>query len=123
MDVQIETAKMREQGAAPSLVSKSSFKHSYWTVAQMVTHHTVNGCNFMPGDMLGSGTQSGPTHEEAGSLLELSRGGKEKITLNNGEQRSFLEDGDNVIMRGWCEKAGFARIGFGCVEGTVLPAK
>jgi len=123
MDVQIETAKMREQGAAPSLVSKSSFKHSYWTVAQMVTHHTVNGCNFMPGDMLGSGTQSGPTHEEAGSLLELSRGGKEKITLNNGEQRSFLEDGDNVIMRGWCEKAGFARIGFGSVEGTVLPAK
>lgn len=123
MDVQIETAKMREQGAAPSLVSKSSFKHSYWTVAQMVTHHTVNGCNFMPGDMLGSGTQSGPTHEEAGSLLELSCGGKEKITLNNGEQRSFLEDGDNVIMRGWCEKEGFVRIGFGCVESTVLPAK
>jgi fumarylacetoacetase len=114
---------MRSEGHSPTRVSTSSFKHSYWTVAQMVTHHTVNGCNFMPGDMLGSGTQSGPTHEEAGSLLELSRGGKEKITLSNGEQRSFLEDGDNVIMRGWCEKEGFARIGFGSVESTVLAAK
>lgn len=123
MDVQIETEKMRAAGEAPTQVSKSSFKHSYWTVAQMVAHHTVNGCNFQPGDMLGSGTQSGPEHEEAGSLLELSRGGKEKITLANGEQRTFLEDGDNVIMRGWCEKDGFARIGFGSVEGTVLPAK
>jgi len=123
MDVKIQTQKMRNEGHNPTRVSTSSFKHSYWTVAQMVTHHTVNGCNFMPGDMLGSGTQSGPTHEEAGSLLELSRGGKEKITLSNGEQRSFLEDGDNVIMRGWCEKEGYARIGFGSVESTVLPAK
>ena len=123
MDVRIQTQKMHSEGHNPTRVSTSSFKHSYWTVAQMVTHHTVNGCNFMPGDMLGSGTQSGPTHEEAGSLLELSRGGKEKITLSNGEQRSFLEDGDNVIMRGWCEKEGYARIGFGSVESTVLPAK
>jgi fumarylacetoacetase len=123
MDVRIQTQKMRDENHQPTQVSASSFKHSYWTVAQMVTHHTVNGCNFMPGDMLGSGTQSGPTHEEAGSLLELSRGGKEKITLSNGEQRSFLEDGDNVIMRGWCEKPGYARIGFGSVESTVLPAK
>jgi fumarylacetoacetase len=123
MDVRIQTQKMRSEGHNPTRVSTSSFKHSYWTVAQMVTHHTVNGCNFMPGDMLGSGTQSGTTHEEAGSLLELSRGGKEKITLSNGEQRSFLEDGDNVIMRGWCEKEGYARIGFGSVESTVIPAK
>ncbi|MEL0605092.1 fumarylacetoacetase [Pseudoalteromonas undina] len=123
MDVKIQTQKMRDENHQPTQVSASSFKHSYWTVAQMVAHHTVNGCNFMPGDMLGSGTQSGPTHEEAGSLLELSRGGKEKITLSNGEQRSFLEDGDNVIMRGWCEREGFARIGFGSVESTVLPAK
>ncbi|BED89835.1 MULTISPECIES: fumarylacetoacetase [unclassified Pseudoalteromonas] len=123
MDVKIQTQKMRDENHQPTQVSASSFKHSYWTVAQMVAHHTVNGCNFMPGDMLGSGTQSGPTHEEAGSLLELSRGGKEKITLSNGEQRSFLEDGDNVIMRGWCEKEGYARIGFGSVESTVLPAK
>ncbi|MCF2857863.1 fumarylacetoacetase [Pseudoalteromonas sp. SMS1] len=123
MDVLIETDKMRSENVAPSKVSESSFKHSYWTVAQMVTHHTVNGCNFLPGDMLGSGTQSGPEHEEAGSLLELSRGGKESITLNNGESRKFLEDGDKVIMRGWCEADGFNRIGFGSVEGTVLPAK
>ncbi|MCG7536443.1 fumarylacetoacetase [Pseudoalteromonas sp. OOF1S-7] len=123
MDVLLETEKMREANAAPSKLSESSFKHSYWTVAQMVTHHTVNGCNFLPGDMLGSGTQSGPEHEEAGSLLELSRGGKETITLNNGEERKFLEDGDKVIMRGWCEANGFARIGFGSVEGTILPAK
>ncbi|ESP94913.1 MULTISPECIES: fumarylacetoacetase [Pseudoalteromonas] len=123
MDVLIETDKMRSANEAPSKVSESSFKHSYWTVAQMVTHHTVNGCNFLPGDMLGSGTQSGPEHEEAGSLLELSRGGKESITLSNGEERKFLEDGDKVIMRGWCEADGFNRIGFGSVEGTVLPAK
>ncbi|KZN42584.1 fumarylacetoacetase [Pseudoalteromonas luteoviolacea CPMOR-2] len=123
MDVLIETDKMRSENVAPSKVSESSFKHSYWTVAQMVTHHTVNGCNFLPGDMLGSGTQSGPEHEEAGSLLELSRGGKESITLSNGEERKFLEDGDKVIMRGWCEADGFNRIGFGSVEGTVLPAK
>ena len=123
MDVLLESEKMRAEGAAPSKLSESSFKHSYWTVAQMVTHHTVNGCNFIPGDMLGSGTQSGPQHEEAGSMLELSRGGKETITLNNGEERKFLEDGDKVIMRGWCESDGFNRICFGSVEGTVLPAK
>lgn len=123
MDVAIETEKMRAEKHAPSKVSESSFKHSYWTVAQMVTHHTVNGCNFLPGDMLGSGTQSGPEHEEAGSLLELSRGGKQSITLSNGEERKFLEDGDTVIMRGWCVAEGFNRIGFGSVEGTVLPAK
>lgn len=123
MDVLLESAKMRTEGTPASKLSQSSFKHSYWTVAQMVTHHTVNGCNFLPGDMLGSGTQSGPEHEEAGSMLELSRGGKESITLNNGETRTFLNDGDKVIMRGWCEKDGFKRIGFGSVEGTILPAK
>ncbi|MFD2179049.1 fumarylacetoacetase [Veronia pacifica] len=123
MSVLLETEKMRADNQTAAKLSESSFKHSYWTVAQMVTHHTVNGCNFQPGDMLGSGTQSGPEHEEAGSLLELSRGGKESITLVNGEERKFLEDGDKVIMNGWCEADGFARIGFGSVEGTVLPAK
>ncbi|MFC3033383.1 fumarylacetoacetase [Pseudoalteromonas fenneropenaei] len=123
MDVAIETEQMRAKGESASVVSQSSFKHSYWTVAQMVAHHTVNGCNLQPGDMLGSGTQSGPSHEEAGSLLELTRGGKEAITLNNGETRTFLADGDNVIMRGWCEKPGFARIGFGRVESTILAAQ
>jgi fumarylacetoacetase len=122
LEVQLETQQMRNSGDAPSRLSLSSFRHSYWTVAQMVAHHTANGCNLQPGDMFGSGTQSGPTHEEAGSMLELSVGGKETITLANGETRTFLEDGDNVIMKGWCAKDGAARIGFGSVESKILPA-
>jgi fumarylacetoacetase len=101
---------------------RTSFGHSYWTVAQLVAHHTVNGCNLQPGDLLGSGTQSGPEEGEAGSLLELTLGGKRPITLTNNEVRTFLEDGDTVIFRGWCERAGAARIGFGEVRGTLLPA-
>lgn len=123
MDTLLETEKMRSDASAASKLSESSFKHSYWTTAQMVTHHAINGCNFRSGDMIGSGTQSGPAFEEAGSLLELTKGGKESLTLDNGEVRKFLEDGDKVIMRGWCEKDGFVRIGFGSVEATVLPAK
>ena len=122
LEVQLETPKMRDAGEPASHLSLSNFKHSYWTVGQMVTHHTVNGCNLQPGDMLGSGTQSGPEHEEAGSLLELSRGGKEEIKLDNGETRKFLEDGDTVIMRGWCAKDGAKRIGFGEVSSTVIAA-
>lgn len=118
----IETAKMRESGDQPGLLSRSNFKHSYWTVAQMVAHHSVNGCQLKAGDLFGSGTQSGPDPEEAGSLLELSNGGKQSIALSNGETRTFLEDGDCVIMRGFCEKEGAVRIGFGEVTGTVLPA-
>lgn len=122
LEVQLETENMRKGGQDPARLSLSSFKHSYWTVAQMVTHHTANGCNLKPGDMFGSGTQSGPSHEEAGSMLELSVGGKETITLANGEKRTFLEDGDNVIMKGWCQKDGAARIGFGEVSAKILPA-
>ncbi|MBU3069307.1 fumarylacetoacetase [Aestuariicella sp. G3-2] len=102
-------------------VSSSNFKYAYWTAAQMITHHTVNGCNLQPGDLLGSGTQSGPEPEEAGSLLELTKGGKEPVKLSNGEERCFLEDGDSVIMRGFCQKEGARRIGFGEVVSTVLP--
>lgn len=119
----IQTEKMRDAGEDATQLSTSSFKHSYWTVAQMVTHHTVNGCAMQPGDLLGSGTQSGPEHEEAGSILELTRGGKEPITLPNGEVRTFLEDGDAIVMRGYCKKDGAARIGFGEVVSTILPAK
>lgn len=108
---------------AENKVSTSNFRHSYWTAAQMLAHHTVNGCNLQPGDLIGSGTQSGPDHKEAGSLLELTRGGKEPLTLANGETRTFLQDGDSVIMRGHCEKAGARRIGFGEVVSTVLPAR
>ncbi|MGQ9426535.1 fumarylacetoacetase [Gilvimarinus sp. F26214L] len=116
----IETEKMRGSGAAPVRLSATSFRHSYWTIGQLVTHHTVNGCNLCPGDLLGSGTQSGPRREEAGSMLELSAGGKEPVDLGNGEQRAFLEDGDRVILRGYCEKEGAARIGFGESSGTLL---
>ncbi len=82
----------------------------------------MNGCDLRPGDLLGSGTLSGPERHQAGSLLELSDGGRRPVTLPDGETRTFLEDGDTVIIRGWCEKAGAARIGFGEVAGTVLPA-
>jgi len=104
-------------------LSGTSFRHAYWTIGQMVTHHTVNGCSLRAGDLLGSGTESGPTAEEAGSLLELSAGGSRPIKLPNGEVRTFLEDNDAIILRGWCERAGTARIGFGDCRGVVLPAR
>src|SRR5690606_34954499 len=105
-----------------SRLSLTSFRHSYWTVAQMITHHAVGGCNLNPGDLFGSGTQSGPAADEGGALLELSVGGKQPVPLSHGETRTCLEDGDVVILRGWCEKPGFARIGFGECRGGVLPA-
>ncbi|MES2072287.1 MAG: fumarylacetoacetase [Pseudomonadota bacterium] len=123
LQVLLQTRAMREQGIAAQSLSQSNFRHSYWSVSQLLTHHTVNGCNLRPGDLLGSGTQSGPTAPEAGSLLELTAGGREAIAFPNGEQRIFIEDGDTVIMRGWAHKPGCARIGFGEVSGTVLPAR
>ena len=122
LQVLIETQAMRKAGEKPVQLSQSNFKDSYWTVAQMVAHHTVNGCNLRSGDMFGSGTQSGPNPEEAGSMLELSNAGSEPITLPNGETRTFLEDGDAIIMKGWCKKSGSARIGFGEVSATILAA-
>ena len=123
LEVLLQTEKMRADGTPPQRLSLSNFRHSYWTVSQLVTHHTVNGCNLNPGDLLGSGTQSGPAPEEAGSLLELTEGGKKSIALSNGEQRVFMEDGDTIIMRGWAQKEGVARVGFGEVVGTLLPAR
>ena len=121
--VELESAKMRALHLAPQRLSRSNFRHAYWTIAQMVAHHTAGGCNLRPGDLLGSGTQSGPAPAEAGSLLELTEGGKKEFSLTSGETRTFLQDGDRVIMRGWCERAGFARIGFGACAGTVLPPR
>jgi fumarylacetoacetase len=95
----------------------------YWTLAQLVTHHASNGCNLNPGDLLASGTVSGATKDSRGCLQELTWRGTEPITLPSGEQRRFLEDGDEVIMRGFCERDGFTRIGFGDCRGTVLPAR
>jgi fumarylacetoacetase len=122
LEVALETEAMGRERHPAARLACTSFKHSYWTVSQMVTHHTVNGCGLKPGDLLGSGTESGPTPEEAGSLLELTVGGKQPVQLPNGETRSFLEDGDTVILRAWCEKPGAARIGFGECRSTVLPA-
>ncbi len=123
LEVLIQTAKMRADGVAAQRLSLANFSDSYWTVSQLITHHTVNGCNLRAGDFLGSGTQSGPKPEEAGSLLELTEGGKKPLLLANGEQRVFIEDGDSIIMRGWTQAAGRPRIGFGEVEGRLLPAR
>ena len=118
----IETADMRNNHRAPQRLSHSNFKYCYWSVSQLVAHHTVNGCNLRPGDLLGSGTQSGPAPDQAGSLLELTAAGRQPLALPDGETRTFLEDDDAVIMRGWCERPGHARIGFGDATGRVLPA-
>ena len=127
LEVSIHTPQRRAAGAGAVRVSHTSFRHQYWTAAQMVAHHTVGGCNLQPGDLLGSGTVSGPVLAEAGALIELTQAGRQPITLSApgapDEQRGFLEDGDTVILRGWCEKAGAARIGFGECRGTVLPAR
>jgi fumarylacetoacetase len=123
LEVWLHTERMRREGEPATRLAHTSFKHAYWSVSQMVAHHTVNGCGLQPGDLLGSGTESGPTPEEAGSLLELSAGGKQPIELPNGETRCFLEDGDAVILRGYCEQPGAARIGFGQAAGRVLPAQ
>jgi fumarylacetoacetase len=122
LEVWLETAQMRGAGAAPVRLSRTSFRHAYWTLGQMVAHHSVNGCNLQPGDLLGTGTQSGPAPEEAGSLLELSLGGKTPVKLPNGEMRAFLEDGDAVILRAAAERPGYRRIGFGECRGTVVGA-
>ncbi len=122
LDVTLQTEKMRAAGERGHALCATSYRHAYWTIAQLVTHHAVNGCNLQPGDLFGSGTLSGPTPDQAGALIELTEGGKKPITLPNGEQRTFLEDGDAIILRGWCEAAGAARIGFGECRGVVLPA-
>jgi fumarylacetoacetase len=123
LGVWLQTAAMRERGDAPVRLSHSNFKDAYWTLAQLLTHHASNGCNLQTGDLLGTGTQSGPGADQGGSLLELSAGGKTPITLPGGEQRRFLADGDTLILRGCCERPGAARIGFGECAGTVLPAR
>ncbi|MDB5844643.1 MAG: fumarylacetoacetase, partial [Polaromonas sp.] len=113
LQVDLRTPRMRDAGQEGTTLCRTSYRHAYWTVAQMVAHHTVNGCNLQPGDLFGSGTLSGPTLDQAGALIELTTGGKHPLLLPNGESRTYLEDGDAVVIRGWCEKAGAARIGFG----------
>ena len=129
LEVWLETAQRRANGSGAARLTHTSFRHQYWSVAQMVAHHTVGGCNLQPGDLLGSGTISGPTLAEAGALIELTAAGRKPLILpaeNAGtaaETRGFLADGDAVILRGWCEQPGAARIGFGECRGVVLPAR
>ncbi len=123
LQVDLQTPQMRAAGAADATICRTSYRHAYWTLAQMVTHHTVGGCNLQPGDLLGTGTLSGPTLDQAGALIELTSGGKHPLQLPNGEQRVYLEDGDCVVIRGWCERPGAARIGFGECAAALLPAR
>ena len=123
LEVWLQTAKMRAAGNGPvRLTQGNSQQAAYWTPAQLLTHHTVNGCNLQAGDLLGSGTLSGFAPEQAGSMLEMTMGGKNPITLPNGESRRFLADGDTLLLRGWCEREGAVRIGLGECVGTVTPA-
>jgi len=123
MEVWLQTARMREEGHTGDRISRSNYADAaYWTAAQLIAHHTVNGCALRTGDLLGTGTLSGPTADEAGSLLELSNEGKNPIRLSSGEERTFLHDGDTVTLRGFCEKPGYRRIGFGECRATILPA-
>jgi len=121
LEVWLQTQRMRSTGEQPHQLTRVNAQQAaYWTAAQLVTHHTVNGCNLQPGDLLGSGTLSGPTLDQAGSLLELTLGGKQPVGLSNGESRTFLEDGDAIILRATCEREGAVRIGFGESSGIVV---
>jgi len=122
LEVSLQSARMREAGMPPAVLSRSNARDLYWTLAQMLAHHTSNGCNLRPGDLLATGTVSGEAKSARGCLLELTSRGQEPVTLPSGEQRKFLEDGDEVILRGWCEREGFRRIGLGTCRGIVLGA-
>jgi fumarylacetoacetase len=123
LEASLLTAKMRAAGLPPQRLSRSEAKTLYWTPAQMLAHHASNGCNLRPGDLFGSGTVSGPTDDSRACLLEITRRGADPVSLPGGETRTFLADGDEVIVRGWCERAGAARIGFGECRGTIHPAR
>ena len=123
LEVWLQTPAMQQAGHAGQLLSHSNFTDAYWTLAQLVAHHTVNGCNLRCGDLLGTGTLSGPQANQGGSLLELSQGGKNAIALDNGETRTFLQDGDTVVLKAYAQAPGARRIGFGECRGTVLAAR
>ncbi len=119
-EVWLRSARMREHRLEAVRVSRGRFRDMYWTFAQMVAHHTAAGCNLRPGDLLGSGTISGPDDGSRGCLLEITQQGKKPVQLPGGESRGFLADGDEVLMRAYCERTGFVRIGFGACSGTVV---
>lgn len=120
-DIQLE-AQIKPQGAQKATTfARSNFKYMYWSMAQQLAHHTISGCNTRVGDLMGSGTLSGPTRDSLGALLELTYNGREPITLETGEKRAFIEDGDELTLRGWCQGEGY-RVGFGLCTGVILPA-
>jgi fumarylacetoacetase len=121
LEASLLTLDMQSKGLAPHRLATSNARHLYWTMAQLVAHHTSNGCNLRPGDIFGTGTISGPDQDALGSLLEITAGGRQMIALPSGENRRFLEDGDTVIMRAHCRREGFASIGFGECRGTIAP--
>ncbi|TDF65453.1 fumarylacetoacetase [Cupriavidus sp. L7L] len=121
-DIALEVSLQPEGAPAPSTICRTNFKAMYWTMAQQLAHHTVSGCNVRVGDLMGSGTISGTTPDSYGSMLELTRNGAEPVTLADGSQRGFLQDGDSVIMTGYCQGEGY-RVGFGTVSGKILPAR
>ena len=122
LEVYIQTEKMRDENVEPHLLSRSNMKDLYWTIGQMLTHHASNGCDLQTGDLMATGTISGEGKDARGCLLELTWRGTEPIELPNGETRRFLEDGDEIIMKGFCEREGFRRIGFGECRGKIFPA-
>ena len=122
LEVWLETKHMRESGDPAVRLSHSNYRDAYWTLAQLIAHHTVNGCNLESGDLLGTGTLSGPESRQGGSLLELSAGGRQPLSLPDGESRAFVADGDAVILTAFCQRDGFRRIGFGECRATALPA-
>jgi len=121
LEVEITSAQMRARDFPPIRLSRGNLKDLYWSIAQMVAHHTSNGCNLRPGDLLASGTVSGATPDSRGCLLEITRRGAEPITLPTGELRKFLEDGDEITLRGYCERDGLPRIGLGACSGRISP--
>lgn len=122
LEVYIQTEKMRTEKIEPHRLSRSNTKDLYWTIGQMLTHHASNGCNLQTGDLMATGTVSGKEKDERGCLLERTWRGTEPLELPSGEQRRFLEDGDEIIMKGFCEREGFRRIGLGECRGRIIPA-
>ena len=122
LEMYLRTEAMRASNMPPVRLSLSNYRDAYWTLAQLVTHHSSNGCNLRTGDLLGSGTISGPTPDSAGTMIELTQGDKHSVKLPGGETRSYVEDGDEIIQRGRCTRDGFATIGFGEAAGLVLPS-
>jgi fumarylacetoacetase len=122
MEVYLSTPRMRSEGAKPHRITVTNFKHMYWTFAQMLAHHTSNGCNLKPGDLVASGTVSGPTDDSRACYSEITDRGTKPIVLPNGEQRSWLNDGDEITFRARASRPGYASIGFGECKGRIEPA-